>query len=212
MLDFRKPGGHGHRQGDSPPALLRGLPGGGIRRRLARTPALARLARWRRDPARRLGVASTTRTTASSVRRSPTPTSAAWAASDRGGAGAGKRFFVRRILEHVRATPAQERVIGAAVEEFRDEVKKNVGGEGRRSRKEIVGGAPPPHLRRRAARRAVRPPRHHHGERRARRSSGLVAKIHDALEPEQRERLADLVERGPRFGLDARGLASPQRW
>ncbi len=29
---------------------------------------------------------------------------------------------------------------------------------------------------------------------------GLVAKIHDALEPEQRERLADLVERGPRFG------------
>ena len=30
---------------------------------------------------------------------------------------------------------------------------------------------------------------------------GLVAKVHDALEPEQRERLADLLERGPRFGF-----------
>ncbi len=36
---------------------------------------------------------------------------------------------------------------------------------------------------------------------------GLVAKVHDALEPEQRERLADLVERGPRFGFDG----SPRR-
>jgi len=51
-----------------------------------------------------------------------------------GRSGGGKRFFVRRILEHVRATPAQERVISAAVEEFRDELKKNVGGEGRRTR------------------------------------------------------------------------------
>ena len=29
---------------------------------------------------------------------------------------------------------------------------------------------------------------------------GHTAKLHDALEPEQRERLADLVERGPRLG------------
>jgi hypothetical protein len=29
---------------------------------------------------------------------------------------------------------------------------------------------------------------------------GLVARIHDTLEPEQRARLADLVQRGPRFG------------
>ncbi len=29
---------------------------------------------------------------------------------------------------------------------------------------------------------------------------GLVARVHDTLEPEQRTRLATLVERGPRFG------------
>ena len=111
----------------------------------------------------------------------------------------GKRFFVRRILEHVRATPAQERVISAAVEEFRDELKKNVGGEGRRTRKEIVDA-----LRRSTFDGVLL------GEQFARHDTilesgrkafvGLVAKIHDALEPEQRERLADLLERGPRFG------------
>jgi hypothetical protein len=29
---------------------------------------------------------------------------------------------------------------------------------------------------------------------------GLVARVHDTLEPEQRTRLASMVERGPRFG------------
>jgi hypothetical protein len=116
------------------------------------------------------------------------------------GRGFGKRFFVRHILEHVRATPAQERVITAAFEEFRDEMKKNVGGEGRRSRKEIVDA-----LRRSTFDGVLL------GEQFARHDTilesgrkafvGLVAKTHDALEPEQRERLADLVERGPRFGF-----------
>jgi hypothetical protein len=116
-----------------------------------------------------------------------------------GRAGSGKRFIVRRILEHVRATPAQERVISAAVEEFRDELKKNMGGEGRRTRKEMVEA-----LRRSTFDGVLL------GEQFARHDTilengrksfvGLVAKLHDALEPEQRERLADLVERGPRFG------------
>jgi hypothetical protein len=111
----------------------------------------------------------------------------------------GKRFFVRRILEHVRATPAQERVVGAAVEEFRDEMKKHTGGEGRRTRKEIVDA-----LRRSTFDGVLL------GEQFARHDTilengrkafvGLVAKVHDALEPEQRERLADLLEQGPRFG------------
>jgi hypothetical protein len=113
--------------------------------------------------------------------------------------GGGKRFFVRKILEHVRATPAQERVIGAAVEEFRDELKKNLGGEGRRSRQEMVD----------AMRRSTfdgvllgeQFARHDTILENGRKSFvGLVSKIHDALEPEQRERLADLIERGPRFG------------
>lgn len=110
-----------------------------------------------------------------------------------------KRFFVRHILEHVRATPAQERVVSAAFEEFREEMKKNVGGEGRRSRKEIVEA-----LRRSTFDGVLL------GEQFARHDTilesgrkafvGLVAKVHDALEPEQRERLADLLERGPRLG------------
>jgi len=121
-----------------------------------------------------------------------------------GGGGLRKRFVVRAILEHVRATPAQERVIGAAFEEFRDEMKRAGGGEGRRTRQEIVD--------------ALRRPtfdgvvlgeqfaRHDTVLESARKSFvGLVAKIHDALEPEQRDRLADLIERGPRFFGGFRG-------
>jgi hypothetical protein len=115
-----------------------------------------------------------------------------------------KRFVVRAILEHVRATPAQERVIGAAFEDFREELKKASGGEGRRSRQEVID--------------AFRRPtfdgvvlgeqfaRHDTLIESARRSFvGLVAKVHDALEPEQRDRLAELIERGPRFFGGLRG-------
>ncbi len=116
-----------------------------------------------------------------------------------GGRFGGKRFFIRRVLEQIRATPAQERVVAAAVEEFRDEMKKATGGEARRSRQEIVDA-----LRRQtfdAVTLGEQFARHDtviEGARKA--FVGLVAKLHDALEPEQRERLAELVERGPRFG------------
>jgi len=106
---------------------------------------------------------------------------------------------------YIRATPAQERVVGAAIEEFRDEMKKATGGEARRSRQEIVE--------------ALRRPTFDGvmlGEQFARHDTvlegarkafvGLVAKVHDALDPEQRERLADLVDRGPRFGGWSRGF------
>jgi uncharacterized membrane protein len=114
-----------------------------------------------------------------------------------GGGRMRKRFVVRAILEHVRATPAQERAIGAAFEEFRDEMKRAGGGEGRRTRQELVDA-----LRRPTFDGVVL------GEQFARHDTviesarkafvGLVAKIHDALEPEQRDRLAELIERGPR--------------
>jgi hypothetical protein len=121
------------------------------------------------------------------------------------GRGRGQRFFIRRLLERIRATPAQERIVAGAVEEFRDEMKKAAGGEARRSRQEIVD--------------ALRRPTFDGvllGEQFARHDTviegarkafvGLVAKIHGALEPEQRGRLADLVERGPRFGWWSRGI------
>jgi uncharacterized membrane protein len=111
----------------------------------------------------------------------------------------GKRFFIRSVLSRVNATPAQERAIGDAFQEFRDDMKKLGGGEGRRSRQEIAD--------------ALRRPtfdgvvlgeqfaRHDTVIEGARKSFvGLVARVHDTLEPEQRTKLASLVERGPRFG------------
>jgi uncharacterized membrane protein len=116
----------------------------------------------------------------------------------------GKRFFIRRVIEHVRATPEQERRISDAVKEFRDEMKKVGGGEGRRSRQELAD--------------ALRRPTFDGvmmGEQFARHDTvlegarkafvGLVARVHDTLEPEQRDRLADLVGRGPRMGWWAGG-------
>jgi uncharacterized membrane protein len=130
-----------------------------------------------------------------------------WGASFRDGGGpdgwpggvGGKRHFIRSVLARVNATPAQERAIGEAFDEFRGDMKKLGGGEGRRSRQEIADA-----LRRPTFDGVVL------GEQFARHDTviegarkafvGLVARVHDALEPEQRTRLASLVERGPRFG------------
>ena len=111
----------------------------------------------------------------------------------------GKRHFIRAVLARVQATPAQQRAIGDAVDVFRDDLKKLGGGELRRSRQEIADA-----LRRPSFDGVVM------GEQFARHDSiiegsrkafvGLVARVHDALEPEQRQTLAKLVERGPRFG------------
>jgi hypothetical protein len=116
------------------------------------------------------------------------------------GAGVrGKRYFIRSVLSRVNATPEQERAIGEAFDEFRADVKKLGGGEARRSRQEIADA-----LRRSTFDGVVL------GEQFARHDTviegarkafvGLVAHVHDALEPEQRTKLASLVERGPRFG------------
>ncbi|HMF40431.1 MAG TPA: periplasmic heavy metal sensor [Polyangia bacterium] len=120
--------------------------------------------------------------------------------SDGWGAGVrGKRHFIRSVLSRVNATPAQERAIGGALDEFRDDLRKLGGGEARRSRQELADA-----LRRPTFDGVVL------GEQFARHDTviegarkafvGLVARVHDALEPDQRTRLASLVERGPRFG------------
>jgi uncharacterized membrane protein len=107
-------------------------------------------------------------------------------------------------MEQVRATPEQERRISDAIREFRDEMKKAGDGEGKKSRHELAD--------------ALRRPTFDGvtmGEQFARHDTvlegarkayvGLVARVHDTLEPEQRGRLADLVDRGPRFGWWGRG-------
>jgi hypothetical protein len=119
--------------------------------------------------------------------------------------GWGKRFFIRRVIDHVRATPEQERRIADAVREFRDEVKRAGNGEGKRSRHELADALRRPTFDGVAM--GEQFARHDgviEGARKA--YVGLVARIHDTLEPEQRGRLADLVDRGPRMG------GAPWRW
>jgi hypothetical protein len=119
--------------------------------------------------------------------------------SGRWGGGWGERFLFRRVADHVRATPDQERRLSDAVAEFRDEMKKSANGEGGKTRHELADALRRPTFDGVAL-----------GEQFARHDTvlegarkayvGLVARIHDTLEPEQRGRLAELIERGPRFG------------
>jgi len=111
----------------------------------------------------------------------------------------GRGFVMGAILDHVRATPVQERAVRAAFEEFRQEVKKVGGGEVKTLRQDVSS--------------VLRKPafdevylgelfaRHDRGIEGVRRAFvGLMAKVHEALDDEQRGRLAELLERGPRFG------------
>ena len=102
------------------------------------------------------------------------------------------------VLNQVRATATQERVIRAAFDEFREEMKDVGGGERKKTRQDISA--------------ALRKPQFDEvfmGELFARQDTaiertrkafvGLMLKVHEALDEEQRGRLADLVEKGPRF-------------
>jgi Spy/CpxP family protein refolding chaperone len=102
------------------------------------------------------------------------------------------------VLGQVRATATQERVIRTAFEEFREEMKEVGGGERKKTRQDISA--------------ALRKPQFDEvfmGELFARQDNaiertrkafvGLMARVHDALDEEQRGRLAELVEKGPRF-------------
>jgi hypothetical protein len=118
-----------------------------------------------------------------------------WGGSSRGGMSG---FILSSILGRVRATATQERVIRAAVDEFRAEMKNVGGGEAKKTRQDIGS--------------AMRNPNFDEvfmGELFARQDTaiektrkafvGLMAKVHDVLDEEQRGRMADLVEKGPRF-------------
>jgi len=113
------------------------------------------------------------------------------------GGGWGRRFILNGVLDRLEATPAQERVITAAVDEFRVEAAK-FRGELRQSRTDIAGAFRKPQFDEVALGELYA--RHDtaiEGLRRA--FVGLGAKVHDALEEKQRARLADIIEAGPRF-------------
>jgi hypothetical protein len=114
-----------------------------------------------------------------------------------------KGFVARALSERLEATPAQERVIRDATEEFREAAKK-LKGEGKRTRADLATSFRKGHF-----------DEVLFGELFARHDNeitdlrkafiGMGARIHDALDEKQRARLADLIEAGPgawrpRFG------------
>lgn len=109
--------------------------------------------------------------------------------------GFGRRFFMRGVFDQLETTPAQEKVIFAAADEFRGEASK-FRGELRKSRADVA-----------AAFRKASFDEVLLGELYARQDTaieglrkafvGLGARVHDALDEKQRSRLADIIESGP---------------
>jgi hypothetical protein len=120
-----------------------------------------------------------------------------WGEGPRWMSGRWKReFVVRRLSAELDATPAQEKVIRAAADEFHEAASK-LRGEGKRTRADVAT--------------AFRKGQFDEvllGELYARHDRsledlrkafvGMGAHIHDALDEGQRERLATLIEEGPR--------------
>jgi hypothetical protein len=104
-------------------------------------------------------------------------------------------FVARAISDRLEATPAQEKVIRDAVDEFR-EAASRLRGEGRKTRADVAGAFRKGHF-----------DEVLFGELFARHDSaltdlrkafvGMGARIHDALDERQRSRLADMIESGP---------------
>lgn len=116
----------------------------------------------------------------------------------RGTRGSGRDYVLSTILDRIGATPVQERTVRTAFEELRAEVKRAGGGQLKDLGRDVSS--------------ALRKPtfdevllgelfaRHDRAIEDVRRAFvGFMAKTHDALDEEQRARLADLIDRGPRF-------------
>jgi hypothetical protein len=113
------------------------------------------------------------------------------------GWGGGPSMWLRWVMQHVDATPAQEKVIAAAAQEIgeaigksRDEVRKSREDIGKAMRSEAFDEVLFGELfaRHDSAMEALR-----------KATVGALAKVHEALDERQRARLAELIESGPRF-------------
>jgi Spy/CpxP family protein refolding chaperone len=120
-----------------------------------------------------------------------------WAREDHWGPGRWRGPMVLRAVMHkIGARPDQQDAIRAAVEELRD-TARGLRGEGRRTREEIAEA-----MRKQAFDEVAM------GELFARHDTaletlrkavvGTLAKAHNTLDERQRQRLADLIEAGPR--------------
>ena len=120
----------------------------------------------------------------------------------------GAGFFVRALAERLDATPAQEKVIRDATDEFRETASK-LRGEGRKTRDEIASTFRKGHFDEVLFGEVFA--RHDRAIEEVRKAFiGMGARIHDALDERQREQLAELIEQGPsawrqRWGGRGRG-------
>lgn len=109
--------------------------------------------------------------------------------------GFGRGFFVRALAERLDATPAQEKVIRDATDEFRETVSK-LRGEGRKTRADVASTFRKGHFDEVLFGEVFA--RHDRGIEEVRKAFvGMGARIHDALDERQREELAGLIEAGP---------------
>ena len=109
----------------------------------------------------------------------------------------GRRFILRSVFRRLQTTPTQEQALREAAREFRD-AAQGVKGEARRTRADVAA-----ELRRSAIDENAL------GELYARHDGaldgvrkafvGLMIKVHEILDDTQRERLAQLIELGPRW-------------
>jgi hypothetical protein len=118
----------------------------------------------------------------------------------------GRGFVVRRLSEALDATPAQEKVIRAAADEFHQTASK-LRGEGKRTRADLASA-----FRKSSFDEVMLGElyaRHDRSLEEVRKAFvGMGARIHDALDEGQRERLATIIEEGPRaFARQAWGRA-----
>lgn len=120
-----------------------------------------------------------------------------WGGGFRGGRGGFRRFALYRALDHLDATPGQEKAIMAALDEFED-VARTARGKVNASRSEVASALRSEQF---EAERMDAVIARHAEDVAAIGSAARVAlgKVHEALDSEQRKRLASWLEYGPRF-------------
>ncbi len=124
----------------------------------------------------------------------------------------GARGWMRWLFRRLDTTPGQEKEISKAVEEFLEETRA-IKKQGKASRDEVARVLRNESLDEEALGELFS--RHDDALREVHQAfAGALGRIHNALDPEQRETLAELIEAGPRrgFGGPYRGWAvSPTR-
>lgn len=117
------------------------------------------------------------------------------------GYGAGRAFLLRRVLRRLETTPTQSDAIREALKEFEASAQL-LRGEGKRTRADLAATLRRPAVDAESLGELFA--RHDSAIEGARKSFvGLTIKVHDILDDTQRERLAELLERGPRSGRHA---------